>query len=115
MDDQTVQARIEKLIEEEQKLRQAGEGQEPEESRQAQLESVKVELDAAGIYCASGGRARSSIKTLMTRMRVNPEPSRATSSKRPQPSPSSSTVRSAVGRASSRSSGIGSPLLIDNP
>ena len=45
MDDQTVQARIEKLIEEEQELREAGEGKEPEESRQAQLESVKVELD----------------------------------------------------------------------
>jgi hypothetical protein len=45
MDDQTVQARIEKLIEEEQKLREAGEGQEPDDARQSQLESVKVELD----------------------------------------------------------------------
>jgi hypothetical protein len=45
MDDQTVQARIEKLIEKEQVLREAGEGQGPEDSRQAQLESIRLELD----------------------------------------------------------------------
>jgi Protein of unknown function (DUF2630). len=45
MDDPTVQARIEKLIDEEQKLREAGEGKDPEDARQVQLESVKLELD----------------------------------------------------------------------
>ncbi len=44
-EDQTVQGRIEKLIEEEQALREAGEGKDPEDSRQVQLESVKLELD----------------------------------------------------------------------
>jgi len=45
MDDQTVQDRIEQLIEQEQQLLRSGEGQGLDDADRAQLESLKVELD----------------------------------------------------------------------
>jgi hypothetical protein len=45
MSDEATQDRIESLIEEEQALLRAGEGQGPDEERHARLEAVRVELD----------------------------------------------------------------------
>jgi hypothetical protein len=45
MDDQTVQDRIETLIEEEQRLLRSGEGHGLGDDDRAQLETLKVELD----------------------------------------------------------------------
>ena len=45
MDDSTVQAKIEQLVEEEQALLRSGEGSDPDPGDRQRLEQVKVELD----------------------------------------------------------------------
>jgi hypothetical protein len=45
MDDSTVRADIEKLVEEEQALLAAGEGEGPDPDKHRRLEEVRVELD----------------------------------------------------------------------
>jgi hypothetical protein len=45
MDDSTVRADIEKLVEEEQALLAAGEGEGPDPDKHRRLEELKVELD----------------------------------------------------------------------
>jgi len=45
VDDSTVQAKIEQLVEEEQALLRSGEGSDPDPGDRQRLEQVKVELD----------------------------------------------------------------------
>lgn len=45
MDDSTVQAKIEQLVEEEQTLLRSAEGSDPDPGKHQRLEQVKVELD----------------------------------------------------------------------